>query len=444
MSPSTRLLMVGQTDVDDQQPELESELSRRGFEIHHSDAKAASNLWAATRSDVVILDLLAATAAGEREVFSSLAERLSRSGLSDHRPVIALADPSAADTFKETVANVDDVLYAPLTAAELVSRIDGLRRLTTMQTELARRTATAASFGVDLPEILPPGEIADANVLVVGEATHFLALETALSAHAVLVGAFTTDTAFDYLSRREFDAVIVALGADDAFDFVQDVRRNPLHFNLPLVVIGERGNEAETTTLFDAGASEVAAIAGAPGELAARLTAHIREFRFRQRLNAVYRHSRRHVICDGLTGLYTRGFLLTHLTRIIDDAERWEEPFTVAAFGVPAMDAINIEYGYPAGDLALRQLGNVIGQVVRGEDLAARFDGPRFAVVFTDTNMDAAETAARRIAAIAGNTAFSLDGGEAFSVDLWTGLAQFKPGDTPQSLIDRALAQTGC
>lgn len=440
MSHSKRVLVVGDTTPNPDHAAFDAELQRRGYDIRHSDAKTAANLWAATRSDVVILDLLAATAAGERDVFLSLAQRLQRSGLSDHRPVIALADSNAGATLDETVDHVDDVLYAPLTAAELVSRVDALHRLTTMQSELARRITTAAKFGLDVPQIVPPADIDDANILIVGDPAAFRALEGALAAHTVPVGAFTGETALDYLSRRAFDAVVVTMDDDDAIEFVRSVRRNPVHCNLPIIVHASGGDERSVSALYDAGATDVATGDPAHTSLPLRMAALVREHRFRKRLSAVYRDELRQVTCDALTGLYSRGFLMDHLAALIDDAERWSDPLTLAAFAIGNISDINKQCGYAAGDLIIKQVGEIIAHLVRGEDVAVRWSGARFVTVFTATEAAAATAAISRIRAVIRNSEFAQDIVEQpLSVDLWTAMSSFTPGDTAETLVERVI-----
>ncbi len=442
MPQSKRVLVVGDAEPNPAHDAFDRELQRRGFDIRHSDAKTASNLWAATRSDVVILDLLAATAAGERDVFLSLAQRLQRSGLSAHRPVIALAGTETGTALDDTVNHVDDVLYAPLTAAELVSRVDALHRLTTMQTELARRVSTAAKFGLDLPQIVPAADIGDADVLVVGDPTKFCALESALAGQAVLVGAFTADTALEYLSRRAFDAVVVSMSDAATIDFIRSLRLNPVYFNLPVITLSERSDEASVSAHYDAGASEVVTGDIAQRGLSIRMEALVREHRFRQRLNAIYRNELRQVTCDALTGLYSRGFVMDHLEAMIDDAERWSEPLTIAAFGIGNISDINAQYGYASGDLIIRQVGEIIAHVVRGEDIAVRRSGARFVTVFTATDADAATAAIGRIRAIIGSSEFAPDAiEERLSVDLWTATSSFAAGDTADTLVARVIEE---
>ena len=441
MSSSKRVLVVGGENAT-RNASLDEELARQGFEIRHSDAQTASNLWAATRSDVVILDLLAATASDERDVFKALARRLKQSGLAAHRPVIALADPEKSGLIAETVPDVDEVLYRPLIASELVSRIDAMRRLTTMQAEFARRIETAAHFGLDLPDIVPPGEIADADVLVVGDPRHFLVLESMLSAQAVLTGAFTADTAFEYLKRREFDAVVVAMEQPEALDLIIALRNNPALYNVPVIALAETVDERSMSEFFKAGATDVSSVGDRISELPGRVQALAREYRFRRRLTATYRSNMRLATSDSLTGLYSRGFLVDHLTRVLGDAERWSEPVTIAAFDIADLDTINAEHGFSAGDLVIRQIGEMIGRIVRGEDLAARWSGGRFVVVFTATERDDAEIATRRISAVTGSSQFSTDeAGEPFTVDIWSAIAAFEAGDTASTLLERAFGK---
>ena len=437
MSQSKRVLMVG---GEAGSGELDEKLASQGFDIRRSDPATAANLWAATRSDVVILDLLAATAAGEKDVFLSLAQRLQRSGLSAHRPVIALADLENEESLDATVDHVDDVLYSPLSASELVSRIDALHRLTTMQTELTRRIATAGRFGLNLEEIVPETDSNDSNLLVVGGQQTFAELSSALSGHAVLVCAENTNTATTYLARRKFDAVVSTLPAADSMEFAKQVRRDPAFANIPLIVFGERRETEKSEELYDAGITEILTVGFPAGILSTRVQALVREYRFRERMSAVYRNELRQATCDALTGLYSRGFVMEHLQSLVDDAERWSDSLSIATVKIANIAAINAQHGYACGDLVIRQVGGIIGQLVRGEDLVARWDGTCFAVVFVATEKKAATRAIARLQAIVSASRFaSAEIDEPISAELSVGCAEFKSGDTPESLVARAL-----
>ena len=80
------------------------------------------------------------------------------------------------------------------------------------------------------------------------------------------------------------------------------------------------------------------------------------------------------------------------------------------------MHAFLTNAGYVAGDRLLHQIGGIIGRLVRGEDLAARFRGDKFVVAVAD-------------------------GYRAVTAALKSAVTSFRPGDTAEALIARARAE---
>ena len=110
-------------------------------------------------------------------------------------------------------------------------------------------------------------------------------------------------------------------------------------------------------------------------------------------------------------------------------------------FDVIAMNQINQRYGYAGGDRLLRQLGCLMGNLVRGEDLTARCGGDEFCIVTPETPLEAARVALRRVIGVVEQTEFGINAADApVSVQLAMGCAIFEPGDTPESLFARARA----
>ena len=100
---------------------------------------------------------------------------------------------------------------------------------------------------------------------------------------------------------------------------------------------------------------------------------------------------------DGLTGLFNHGFFQIALNREVRRSERTGKPFSLAFFGVDSFGIYNTRHGSIQGDRALRDVAKVISANIRQADLAARFSGDVFAVIFVDADGSWAKVAAERI-----------------------------------------------
>lgn len=387
------------------------------------------------RPDAVILNLLAAEMAGERGRYLDAAARLAM-GLGPRRlPVIAVGETGDG----ERSLGVADVVAAPLSARRLTARLVSLTRLATMQAEVRRRIETAAEFGAAAAEPTIAGD-GDANVLVVGTGRRYGLVEAALSRNAVIVGAFTARTATDYLGRRPFDVVVVDLGADPAAEFLADLRSDPSLFALPAVAILDDRDLARFDDLFAAGATEVILASGVEGGLNRVVRAAVAEQRLREALRGVQIRSRDQIVADGLTGLASRGFLMSHLGRSVVEAQVTSEALSVASVEIFDLEETNRAHGYAAGDHLIRQVGMTLGRLVRGEDLAARYEAGRFLVLFPGTTAGEAEAALRRILAVLRATRFALPGADGFvTADVDGRVVASGENDTAESVIALAF-----
>ncbi len=86
---------------------------------------------------------------------------------------------------------------------------------------------------------------------------------------------------------------------------------------------------------------------------------------------------------DPLTGLANRRCYLENLTKAFHGARRHGHPMSVAYCDLDHLKAINDAHGHAAGDQVIRAFGRVVADALRREDLAARFGGDEFCLLFT-------------------------------------------------------------
>ncbi len=101
---------------------------------------------------------------------------------------------------------------------------------------------------------------------------------------------------------------------------------------------------------------------------------------------------------DGLTGIYNRRRLETHMRAVWEQGTRDVRPVALLMIDVDSFKPYNDRYGHQAGDEALKQVANVLaGAARRPLDMAARYGGEEFVVVLYDTTHDHATGVANRI-----------------------------------------------
>lgn len=424
---SRRLLVVQECAAAPSQP-VWADIAARGYEVTRLKLdETAGAVRRGFRPDAVVLDMVAAEMNGVAQRYQAAAGRLLH--MPERRlPVLAVGASGGVDM----PVGVAEITLGPGSGLRLLSRVASLRRLATMQSELARRTQVAAAFGVSLPDAGASLLDADSDLLVIGSGRRFLAVEGLLASRAVVTGAISPRIGLDYLDRRAFDTILIDMPADEAIPFIRDLRQHPNHAEIPIIVLGHDGDDA--ARLVEAGASDVIADAALASDLRRQVSGLIVEHRFRRSLRAAYARGRHLETHDNLTGLYGRGFAMAHLA-----AGRAEVAnggaIGLAGFSIDTLPAVNAEHGYAAGDRVIRQVGLILSRVARAEDLVARLGG-RFLAMLPDSGIEETRRFADRTAAIIGATDLLLPESGRVRVALTARVAGLSTADPETQITD--------
>jgi diguanylate cyclase (GGDEF)-like protein len=100
---------------------------------------------------------------------------------------------------------------------------------------------------------------------------------------------------------------------------------------------------------------------------------------------------------DALTGLRNRRAYDAELAGECARSRRYAHPLTLALLDLNGFKSLNDTQGHPAGDVLLRDVAGVLRQWTRGADRCFRIGGDEFAVMFTETQPEAAEIVVARI-----------------------------------------------
>lgn len=111
-------------------------------------------------------------------------------------------------------------------------------------------------------------------------------------------------------------------------------------------------------------------------------------------------------VTDPLTGLLNRRYIEARLEEEIKRSNRHGFPMSFIMLDVDHFKSFNDTFGHPAGDEALRLVGHVIRETLRGADVAARYGGEEFAILLPQTPGNEAAAIAERIRANIENTKF--------------------------------------
>jgi diguanylate cyclase (GGDEF)-like protein len=162
--------------------------------------------------------------------------------------------------------------------------------------------------------------------------------------------------------------------------------------NIPVIFLTGAGSTEQKVRGLNLGAIDYVTKPFDAAELQARVAAGLR---MKELLDLLSRKA----MIDGLTGLYNRGYLNQRLAEEIAHASRHNRPLACLMLDVDHFKSVNDTHGHGFGDLVLKEIGGVIQQVSRREDVACRYGGEEFAILARETTGGAAMQFAERLRA---------------------------------------------
>lgn len=102
-------------------------------------------------------------------------------------------------------------------------------------------------------------------------------------------------------------------------------------------------------------------------------------------------------VTDPLTGLFNRRHMNQRLREEEARAARTQVPFSVISVDIDHFKRINDTAGHDAGDHVLRDLAQLLRDMVRTQDIVARWGGEEFLVVLPQTPLEGAFEVAERL-----------------------------------------------
>lgn len=162
-----------------------------------------------------------------------------------------------------------------------------------------------------------------------------------------------------------------------------------------------------------------------------RIALSLGELRLRKKLET-------QSIQDPLTGLYNRRYLEEALGREIQRAMRHKRPLGILMMDIDRFKDFNDHYGHVAGDEVLRKLSEYLRDHVRADDIACRYGGEEFLIIFSEmTAKDSYQRAEELRKGIA--ELRIVHGDRLLSVHVSGGVAAYpEHGNNPESIIQAA------
>lgn len=329
--------------------------------------------------------------------FKSILKRVSSKFSAVNIPVLALVDsvpPFAIDIF-------DSVLLQPCHPQQIVLRATALIRLAQMEREIDLRLETLDQDFGQTDMLKNREDKTKLSILFIGKASpEFMVIINALQRNNVqVIAAFTSFTAFDYLYEKKFDAVVMngLESTEPAFTVAETMRKNAKLYHVPalLLVNGELFGEQDQA--YQKGISDIISAGSPIEEIRTRLLEQANFHRTHENFKKDFGNLGGEHCLDATTGLYNSTFFNAHLKRLSAYYEARGLPTAICLIRVKYensdMDQVSLAAAY-------QQVGNMIKNLVRIQDVTARMNTNLFAIAFPGQAAEQLNSVSNRIASI--------------------------------------------
>lgn len=201
--------------------------------------------------------------------------------------------------------------------------------------------------------------------------------------------------ALDFLREKKPDLILldVMLPDTNGYELCSKITEDPDNSRIPVIFLSARSEKEDVIKGLKLGAVDYIIRPCNPLELMARIRTHLELKKLREKY---YNLS----IKDDLTGLFNRRFFIENLQQEIERFRRYGNPFTLALMDIDDFKLTNDTHGHIEGDKVLQILAEILQNSIRKTDIAGRFGGDEFALLFPETPADQAMQLLERIAQV--------------------------------------------
>ena len=340
-------------------------------------------------------------------------------------------------------SSFESIIYPPAHASQIATRVDSLLRLSAMEKEIMRRITTLKEdFDIDY-RLEEEALSKPFKILFVGKPTpEFMIIINALQEKNVeVVAAFTTFSAFDYLYESQFNAVVMnaLVDIEPPLTIASTMRRNAKLYHVPTLLLVDGKTFDQADRAFEKGARDLIEADSDLEEISGRILELANYHRIHIQLKREFGQFGGDACLDVPSGTFNDKFFYNHLRRICNEMSPQKTPVSLLAIKVWP----NASYSVPPEEFAdaCAQVGNMIKNLVRMQDITGRVEEDMFLVAFPNETKTSLAPVIERISAIVDCAAFSTsvkDQGP-LTVELNIAAVELNEGESSDFLVGRAL-----
>ena len=420
---------------------LEAKLTNEYYDvITAKDGFEAIEQTKSKKPDLILLDVMMPGIDG-----FETCKRLKQDPEVSHIPVVmvtALSEPS--DRVAGLEAGADDFITKPINDTALFARVRSLVRIKVLIDELRLRDKSGSQLGMSASDYSLNLDVSGSKLMLIDDDV----VQVRRMNERLGAGGYHLTHFEDHKQALEFartadmlDLILISTQLADIdglrlatqFKAIEQVR------HVPIIMLVDEDEQHLMLKGLELGVNDYLLTPVDFNEMFARIKTQIRRKKYQEALKSNYQESVSMAVTDGLTRLYNRHYLDTHLKNLVRQAGEQGRALSVVIMDMDHFKSVNDTYGHGAGDEVLKTLAGVIVNTIRSADLAARYGGEEFVVLMPETDAMRCYEAAERLRKGVEATVFEIPHPEgSIRKTVSIGCATMEPTDTPETLLKRA------
>jgi diguanylate cyclase (GGDEF)-like protein len=200
------------------------------------------------------------------------------------------------------------------------------------------------------------------------------------------------------VEKNNIDIILcdVVMPGMDGFKFLAMKMARPEFSDIPVIMLTSQGEVKNKIKGLEEGASDYLTKPFDPGELIARVKAHLRIKMLQDALKKTNEQLIELSIRDVLTGLFNRRHFMEILEKEFDRTQRYGSKLAFLMMDLDHFKSINDTYGHITGDKVLVEVSKIFLKGLRKNDVVGRYGGEEFAMILPGSDKLGAQIVAER------------------------------------------------
>ena len=238
-------------------------------------------------------------------------------------------------------------------------------------------------------------------VLIVDDvANNLQVLGTILSKQEYKVAAANNGEQAIKIAKKTLPDLIlldIMMPGIDGLEICARLKKDPGTKDIPVIFLTAKIEPEDIVKGFETGAVDYVTKPFNSTELLARTKTHLELKINRDLLKIKNEQLNVLAITDSMTGLYNHRYIIDSLSERIAEAKRYKQSLSVAMLDIDYFKKVNDKYGHLFGDFVLVRISTIIEESIRETDIAGRYGGEEYLIIFTNTDKKSALNTLERI-----------------------------------------------